>query len=230
MSIKGHRALRRGAEPPTHKKYLVSGLISQAYFLFMALVTARMGYDEVHLFPPARFQWSYLGLGLLALVVMVGTFPIRRRWVSDDLKRRLDRRAPCTGAQFAQWALLAAAAGFCEEIAYRGVLFTILHHWLGGWWPAAVVASAVFALAHMIQGWVVVAVIFLFSLGFHGLVWYTGDLYTAMITHFIYDVVIGFILGFVIRPTPPSEPPHPVDPAGSLSAPDSRASAPIPPA
>src|SRR5262249_35964824 len=94
MAIKGHRALSRGAPPPTHKNSLVPGLVSQAYFLFMALATARLGYDEIHLFPPARFQWSYLGLGLLALVIMVGTFPIRRRWVSDDLKRRLDQRAP----------------------------------------------------------------------------------------------------------------------------------------
>ncbi|MES1211632.1 MAG: CPBP family intramembrane glutamic endopeptidase, partial [Acidobacteriota bacterium] len=124
----------------------------------------------------------------------------RRRYVSIELKRRLYRRMPHHGRQVLLWAVVALAAGFCEEVVYRGVLFQILDYQIGGWWPAAIIASAAFALAHAIQGWFVASVIFVFSLGFHGMVWYCGDLYTAMAVNFIYDLVIGILIGLVLKP------------------------------
>ena len=73
-------------------------------------------------------------------------------------------------------------------------------------WPAAIIASAVFAVAHIIQGSVVALFIFVVSIGFHGLVRYCGDLYTAMVVHFLYDVAIGYIVGFVLKPLPATRP------------------------
>jgi membrane protease YdiL (CAAX protease family) len=206
-AIKSARAVN--ADPsklPSFEKYVKVALFTQVFMLALSLWTARNIDLLPRLFPRPHFEARFLWIGLLALAVTLGTLPIRRKLVSDELKRRMYKRMPHNGPQLAQWALVALMAGVGEEIAYRGVLFMILSYWLGGWWPAALIASAAFSLAHVIQGWWVALWIFAFSLGFHGLVYYCGDLYTAMIVHFLYDLLIGIIAGFFLRPPPPTQP------------------------
>jgi membrane protease YdiL (CAAX protease family) len=206
-SIKGARAIRADlSKLPTFQKHVKLALFTQVFMLAFALYTAHSLELFPYLFPRPHCEARFLWVGLLALAVTLGTFPIRRMLVSDELKRRMYVRMPHNAPQLAQWTLVALMAGVGEEIAYRGVLFQVLDYKLHGWWPAALIASAVFALAHIIQGWWVALWIFAFSLGFHGLVYYCGDLYTAMVVHFVYDLLIGIIAGFFLRP-PPATPP-----------------------
>lgn len=220
-SIRSARALDRGAKLPDFKRHVYSALTVQAYMLISALVVAQqIEIDDAHatllssLFPRPHFEWKFVWVGLAALAVTLGTLPIRRRFVSDALKRRLYQRMPKTPRQLGGWSTVSLAAGFGEEVVYRGVLFNILAYTLHGWWPAAIICSAVFAIAHVIQGWFVAGCIFLFAVGFHGMVWYCGDLYTAMVVHFVYDLVIGIIIGFWLRPPPEVEPASAPDKAG----------------
>jgi membrane protease YdiL (CAAX protease family) len=199
-ALKSARAVNGGAKMPGFGRHVVMALLTQAYMVAIALYAAYSLDFLRYVLPPARFEWRFVWVGLVALAVTLGTLPIRRRFVSDRLKQRSYARMPHNGRQVAAWALVALAAGFCEEVVYRGVLFNILDYNLGGWWPAAIIASAAFAIAHIIQGWFVAACIFLFALGFHAMVWYCGDLYTAMIVHFAYDLAIGIIVGFFLKP------------------------------
>jgi membrane protease YdiL (CAAX protease family) len=56
------------------------------------------------------------------------------------------------------------------------------------------VCAVAFALAHFVQGWKTVAVIAVLAVFNHLIVRATGDLYTAMAIHFVYDLLAGVIL------------------------------------
>jgi len=55
-------------------------------------------------------------------------------------------------------------------------------------------SALVFALAHFAQGWRAVLVIVAFAAASHGIVSATGDLYTAMFVHVVYDFLAGVLI------------------------------------
>lgn len=93
------------------------------------------------------------------------------------------------GQAFWWWLAISATAGFCEEVAFRGYIFTRIRGIFpgGGWVPAVVVSSFAFAAGHGYQG--VGGLILLFFLGamFCGLFIYTKSLWPAILAHFIQD-------------------------------------------
>ena len=80
-------------------------------------------------------------------------------------------------------------------MTYRGVMFILLSRLLGRPLPAALIASAVFGLSHILQGWKNAVIIGIVALAMHGLVIWSGSLYIAMAVHAIYDLVAGFTYG-----------------------------------
>lgn len=85
---------------------------------------------------------------------------------------------------FGLW-LLAAAAGFGEEILFRGLLQDLLARWFG---VAAglVLASLVFGLAHAVTGaYFLIASLIGLYLG--GLYLWSGNLLAPIVTHAAYD-------------------------------------------
>src|SRR5262249_2450239 len=61
-----------------------------------------------------------------------------------------------------------------------------------------------FGLTHIIQGWRSVAIIVVFALGFHALVWLAGSLYVAMAVHVAYDITAGLSFGRLGRELAPA--------------------------
>jgi membrane protease YdiL (CAAX protease family) len=51
------------------------------------------------------------------------------------------------------WVLVAASAGFCEEITWRGVQPTLLATLIGHPVPAAALVAVTFGIGHMVQGY-----------------------------------------------------------------------------
>ncbi len=98
---------------------------------------------------------------------------------------------PRTSNELGIWAVISLSAGFVEEIVYRGVLFGILDYWLNNWWAAAILCAVAFALGHAIQGMKSSSIIFVMSVIFQGLVYFTGTLYVAMVVHAVYDFIAG---------------------------------------
>jgi hypothetical protein len=74
----------------------------------------------------------------------------------------------------------------------------------------------------MIQGWRSAAVILVFALGFHALVWLSGSLYVAMAVHIAYDVTAGISYGRLGRELgyqlDPGESPVPVPPITGVNS------------
>jgi uncharacterized protein len=76
--------------------------------------------------------------------------------------------------------LILVAAPLAEEIFFRGFLLQGVARYLG-FWPAAVLTSAVFALAHVF--WQFFLPIFVLGLAFSWLFWRTGSLWSAIAAH-----------------------------------------------
>ena len=105
----------------------------------------------------------------------------------------LFRSRPAQTRDLGPWFLVSAAAGFVEEIVYRGVMWVLLTRLTGSGTIAAVVCVIAFVLAHGGRGWQRLIVIGALAVVFHALVRLTGTLYLAMALHILYDFIAGVI-------------------------------------
>lgn len=144
-----------------------------------------------------HFQINYrFWTGLLLAVVAAVAFAYRSRQVMRDPRRQeVFRRAfdrvgvilPHSHQELRSFMAVAFTAGVCEEILYRGFLIWYLF-WLVGLWPALVVSSLLFGLAHTYQGWrgiVLTGLIGLLEAMFYVL---TASLWVPMLLHVAIDV------------------------------------------
>ena len=135
----------------------------------------------------------------LAAAIVGGWVPIGWRLRSPERRRRLLALLPQTPGERGLWLVLTLAAGFFEEIIYRGVLFSIVMYLTHSWWVAALLCALVFALVHAVQGLRSAIVVGVIALIFQALVRVTGSLYEAMVVHFLYDLVVGLVIGAQAR-------------------------------
>jgi membrane protease YdiL (CAAX protease family) len=199
-AIRSARRVRQSGRTPTRQQHLTSVAVSQAGMLVLALGAARS--DFVWLFPPLRFGPANLAIVAAFLVPTLGTLPWRWRLRPEAQRRRIAWMYPQCPGDLWWWALVSLAAGTVEEIAYRGVMVTLWGRVLGSWWAAVAVCVAAFALAHFVQGTLAMSVIVLFTVALHGIVRITGDLYTVMAAHVLYDFFAGVIMLRLLRPEP----------------------------
>ena len=136
-------------------------------------------------------DWSALGfrpvdvrslavlLGLVATVVL-GANLVVRSFVHLPLTHDLFVFGHHPRQVLLMVVLVLVVAPFGEEVLFRGFLLQgLAHRW--GFWPAAVVTSAVFALAHV---WPYLYVpIFIMGLAFAWLFWRTGSLWASIAAH-----------------------------------------------
>ena len=80
-------------------------------------------------------------------------------------------------------------------MTYRGVMFAIVAGLTGSPLAAAAVASVVFGVSHVVQGWRSVVIIMGIALALHGLVALSGSLLPAIVIHAVYDAVAGLAYG-----------------------------------
>jgi hypothetical protein len=133
------------------------------------------------------------GIVFYAVAVLHG----RRRWRSA-----VERRAPAVylfmpvnARERGWWIAVSLLAGVGEEITSRGVQAAVVGMATGNFWVTVLLCSISFGLAHAIQGWKTVAIISVFTVGLHALVWLAGSLYVAMIVHVAYDITAGISYG-----------------------------------
>jgi membrane protease YdiL (CAAX protease family) len=142
---------------------------------------------------PTLALWSG-GLTAAALVMM-GLFLVFRRLLGLRETPLLAQLLPRTGQEKGLFVALSLAAGWGEEMAYRGFLVPALALMLGGVWPAAILSSAVFGLLHAYQGLLGIVRTALLGLVLAGSLILTGSLWPAIVAHAILDVVAGVLLG-----------------------------------
>jgi membrane protease YdiL (CAAX protease family) len=201
ICIRSYFKLKAGARFPPKPVLRRQTLIIHGVLFLVAWFVWRSFGQSV--FPPYEIQWRHVALGFAILVVFVcGMYPV---WKYNAARKRdrIYRNMPQASNEMPGWIAVSLSAGFAEEIAYRGVLFGILYHWIPNWWAAALLCAVAFALGHAIQGWKSALIIFVMSVVVQGLVWYTGTLYVAMVAHAIYDAIAGFAYLHLYKQTAP---------------------------
>jgi len=192
LAIRTAVRARRWGGTPTRVQHLTGVFVSQAMTILVALFAAAS--DDVQLFPRPTITALSVVAALGFLLLSLGTLPLRWNWKPDEQKRQLMWMLPHHVRDLWWWALVALIAGVCEEIVFRGVMFTLWHRILGSSLASIAVCATVFSLAHFVQGSRAMLLIALIAVGFHLIVGLTGDLYTAMAIHIVYDFIAGLVL------------------------------------
>lgn len=190
VAIRRARTLSAGQYPP-RRKLFVSIVMQHSMFIFFSLLVARAEWIELFAPPAKPMMSSLLAMAVLAAFIAF-MYPQWKRNVINR-ERKIYLFMPQGPSEKGMWVLVSALAGFGEELIYRGVLWELLERMTGSLLPAALLAAIAFAAGHYYQGWKSTAVIFVFSLLFHELVWQTGSLIPAMLVHFLYDVTAGMM-------------------------------------
>lgn len=138
--------------------------------------------------PGPAFVWA-AGVALAALLSMWAFVRIGQRlgWAESPLSFAL---MPRTAKETRSFLLMIGIAAIGEEYLFRGFAWRVLADPLGPW-PAALVTSASFGLAHGYQRTIgVVRAAFLGLLLTLPVMW-TGSLFPAIVAHFWINAVIG---------------------------------------
>lgn len=178
---------------PPRRRHFVAVLIQLLLFLVISVSVAYA--EDIDLLAPPRAGWLpwLAATGLLAAGVMLMA-PIWRRGV-ERRERKLHLFMPRTASERRLWVAVAVAAGVSEEVTYRGVMFAVLGGLTGSMLAAAILASLIFGISHVVQGWKSAAIITVIALLLHGLVALSGTLLLAIAIHSIYDIVAGLAYG-----------------------------------
>jgi len=148
-----------------------------------------------------RFGWG-LG-GVLAGMLMMGFVVLRQRREAlgddDALARlrgrmsRLELMLPHSREELSLFLKLSLTAGICEELLYRGYLIWYLSHWLPVY-PAAALASLLFGIGHVYQGWRGVITTGFVGVFLAAVYLVTGSLYAGMVMHALMDAHSGHLM------------------------------------
>jgi membrane protease YdiL (CAAX protease family) len=158
-----------------------------------------------------RFGWRFwVGL-VIALAAMVAMARQARRLLGDtskqgSLRHMLERvlfLLPHTPEELRTFRALSVTAGICEEILFRGYLIWYLS-WLMGLWPAVLVSSLLFGLAHSYQGASGILRTVLAGLLFALLYLLTRSLWIPMLLHAFIDINSGRA-AYALTQTPEEE-------------------------
>lgn len=137
---------------------------------------------------------GFLALYLLDLYREAGNHESREETRQEFRKMGF---MPTSATQFLNFIFLAVAAGFCEEVIYRGFMITYLRELLGES-PVAIVAvltipAISFGLGHFYQGGKAVLKIILMAVLFGFFYLRTNTLWPLMLLHTAIDIVGGLL-------------------------------------
>jgi membrane protease YdiL (CAAX protease family) len=192
LAWQSRKQLGDGPLPIPRTQLFVQTIFVQLFLAALAVVAAmRNGIDL--LAAPKRPLAAW---GLAALLVILLLAVMRWQWPHRDpeSKARLYGMLPRERRELAPYFAVCLAAGICEEIVYRGVAAALLARITGSMIAAVLIASIVFALAHIIQGWQSAGVIFLIALGAHALAIAGQSLFPVMAAHALYDALAGTLM------------------------------------
>ena len=132
-----------------------------------------------------------LTAGGLAVAYLFRIVSGRRGWRETEVVHAI---MPATGRERVAFTLLTAAAGWSEEVVFRGFLPVFLMPWFGSYLLAALPVSAAFGIVHGYQGLHGVA-----RAGGMGLVLavgvaWTGSLWPSILAHTALNLLIGLVL------------------------------------
>ena len=183
---------RSGPISIARRRFFSQVIGTQVFLLFVGGAMAyRNGIDVLRMPQQPLAAWSAAVL-FLALILVT----LRLRWSSrtPQDKLRLYSMLPHDSGELSLYAVVALSAGVAEEIAYRGVLTTLLTSVTGSLVIATVISAAAFAYVHLVQGWRAVFAIFIIALIAQAVVELGHSLIPMMAVHAAYDLLAGIIV------------------------------------
>lgn len=143
--------------------------------------------------PPSWALVAAVAVG--AVVVKHVAVRSRRAWFRSHTGPAVDGLAPrLSTREFPMFALLCVSTGLAEEFTYRLVVPALLE-WLSlGPWLALAISSLAFAVLHAPQRPRGMLFAGLFGAVNQLLVWWTGSIWTVVISHAAYDLVAGIAI------------------------------------
>lgn len=157
--------------------------------------------------------WGELPYDLTAVLVLAGfvllyLFDVFREAGNEESREETRKEfqkmgfMPATATQFLNFIFLAVAAGFSEEVVYRGFMVTYLSEWLGaGPWSTVgvlVIPALAFGLGHFYQGGKAVVKIVAMAILFGFFYLRTGTLWPLMLLHTAIDVFGGLMSWYLL--------------------------------
>lgn len=182
------------AEPPGGIE-LIDTLLQDAIFVITSVLIARSGMRRVRSSqfglvstPVARA----IGLIVLTFVIFYAFSLVWATLLETSTKEKLLEQLGAnegTALLIGSAALTCVVAPICEEILFRGLLYTSLRNWKGPW-PAALITAVVFGLVHGTSA-PAQDLLPLAFLGFALCVLYrmTGSLYTCIAAHALNNAI-----------------------------------------
>jgi len=176
---------------------------------FLAVLAGRgLGFDPLQTIgfdrPASELTIACLWGGVAALPLLVGLVILDRQpRVLSDFKEKINSVVlpMFKGLSIVEVAAISAAAGFGEELLFRGLVQSGLQTWLDvpyGWALALAVASLVFGICHWLNTtYAVLATGIGIYLG--GLFLLVGGLAAPIVTHGLFDFVAIIYLARVSR-------------------------------
>ena len=134
------------------------------------------------------------GLCLVTLATVALLHWIRKR-LGLSVSAVLGELIPRTTREKRVFTLLAVAAGFGEELAFRGYALPALSPYLWGPWGSAVFGSLTFGLLHAYQGPFGMARAALLGLILAASLILTASLWPAILAHILLDLAAGLLFG-----------------------------------
>ena len=151
-------------------------------------------------------------VGLVTIVVIV----LRQRGAlvtEEALRARVrarlapvERLMPRTAAEMPLFGALAATAGICEELLFRGYVLWYAAHFMP-YALACVLQAVIFGICHAYQGRNGIWMTMFAGAFFTAVVVLTGSLYPAMLIHGLMDLHAGDLARRVFPPDPVPSPP-----------------------
>ncbi|MGB0064797.1 MAG: type II CAAX endopeptidase family protein [Terracidiphilus sp.] len=135
-----------------------------------------------------------VGLAIAYLVLANIVLSILGHFLAGPPNEALKDILPHTPVEQAVFVGLAATAGFCEELIYRGYLQRQFAAWTGSLSIALVLQGIVFGASHAYQGFGQVLIITVYGCMYGLLAAWRKSLRPGMIAHFLQDAISGLLL------------------------------------
>lgn len=193
------------------RMYFLNG----GFLWLLALLVMGVWYHTEGSLTGIGLGWGKMPYDLSAVLVLSGFLTIYLidffRQAGQQQRREETRQTfrelgflPATATQFLNFIFLAVAAGFCEEVIYRGFMITYLEELLGpSPWTlpiALLLAGTAFGAGHFYQGGKAVLKIILMALLFGYFFWQTRTLWPLMLLHTAIDIAGGLLSWWLLRP------------------------------
>jgi CAAX protease family protein len=181
--------------------YLTAAVVEWVLVAFVWFGMRLHGFRLLHLMGARWSRWTSVlrDLGIAAAFLFISNIilGILARWLSAKPNSAVRGILPHGAPEIVAFVLLAASAGFCEEIICRGYLqrqFTVLTRSSAA---GVVIQGVIFGAAHGYQGLKYMLIISVFGCLFGIMAYWRGSLLPGMMAHFLQDGVIGLLAGLM---------------------------------